>query len=110
MPEYIERRNDPRFHTSVPIFVRIFNSPNCHRARELNHSNNGIFLENSVYLKSGTIIQIRRENCPNDCAGGSACGSCRITTLAIQWYKENITEGIPSYSVGAKYFPHNIGY
>ncbi len=111
MPEYIERRSNPRYHTIVPRIVRIFNSSHSHRARELNHSNNGIFFENSVDLKSGTIIQIRRENCPKDCTGGKACESCRMTTLAtIQWCKKNITEGIPSYSVGAKYFPHSIGY
>ena len=93
MPEYIERRSNPRYHTIVPRIVRIYNSSHSHRARELNHSNNGIFFENSDVLKSGTIIQIRRENCPKNCTGGRACESCRMTTLAtIQWCKKNITE------------------
>ena len=105
MPEYIERRNNPRYHARIPMLVRIFNSLDFHQAKELNHSNNGISFENRIYLKSGTIIHIRRKNYPKNCNGGKVCESCRMITLAtIKWCKENITAGVTSYSVGAKYF------
>ena len=111
MPGNIEKRKDPRYRTNVLITFRLFNFSDCHQAKELNHSNNGICFENSNYLKSGTIIHILRENCPKNCNRGRACESCRTTTLAtIQWCKQNKTAGAVSYSIGAKYFPHNIGY
>ncbi len=107
-----EKRTDKRYKTSTPLIVSpTFESFDYYRATELNHSNNGISFKGGFGLKPGTIILIRRENCPENCNRSKACGNCRMTSLAtITWVNESKVPGVDSYSFGAKYFPYAIGY
>ena len=106
-----ERRRGMRYKTNAEMLLGKFNSFDYCCAKESNHSSNGISFKCDLNLKPGTIIQIRRKGCPEDCPKGDACDNCRMTALAtIKWCHENKTQTETSYFIGAKYFEYGIGY
>ncbi len=111
MDSYDEKRGELRYKTKSSIIFQIFNSFEYYPAEKFNHSGRGISFVNSHYLKSGTVIYIRRVKCQENCTRGIACESCRTTTLAtVRWCQKNEGSSGSSYSVGAKYFEYGIGY
>lgn len=111
MADHSEKREEIRYTTNTPIIFRTFQSFDYFRAKELNHSNDGISFESNFELQPGTVVLVRREKCLENCQRGKACDSCRTTTLAtVHWCRERKAPGVTSYSVGAKYFPYGIGY
>ena len=106
-----EKRLNERYPTNIDKDIRPFNAVEFHRAKEMNHSSNGISFTLPVELKPGTVIQIVRTACPENCQKGRVCESCRQLSLAtVKWCRENNGGGMRSYSVGAKYFEYGIGY
>ena len=108
---YDEKRGELRYDTKSSIVFQIFNSVEHHPAEKYNHSGRGISFVNNHYLKSGTVIYIRRVKCQENCTPGIACEGCRTTALAtVRWCRKNEDSDDSSYSVGAKYFEYGIGY
>ena len=91
MDSYDEKRGELRYKTKSSIIFQIFNSYNKnYPAKGFNHSGRGISFVNNNYVKSGTIIYLRRVNCSENCTGGIACECCRTTTLAnVRWCQKN---------------------
>ena len=67
MDSYDEKRGELRYKTKSSIIFQIFNSVEYYPAEKFNHSGRGISFVNSHYLKSGTIIYIRRVKCQENC-------------------------------------------
>ena len=106
-----ERRSELRYKTNIPIIFRTFHALEYYRAKELNHSNDGLSFSVDIKLKPGMSVNIRHEKCPENCPGGIACDSCHGTILAtVHWCHERNANGVTLYLAGAKYFPFNIGY
>lgn len=106
-----DRRRNRRYDTDIPIIFRTFSSLDDHRAKELNHSYNGISFEGGVCLKPGIILYVRHDKCPENCPNGKACEGCRSATLAtVKWCYEKEASKAGSYNVGARYFEYGIGY
>lgn len=114
MESYDEKRREERYESQSSIIYQIFNSVENHPAIEFNHSDNGISFSNSHYLKSGTVLYIRRVKGQENCSRGVTCECCRTATLAtVRWCQKNEDSkdsNDSSYSVGAKYFEYGIGY
>lgn len=111
MDSHDEKRGELRYKTKSSIIFQLFNSFKYYPAEEFNHSGRGISFVNNNYLKSGSIIHIRRVKCPENCTRGIACECCRTTTLAtVRWCQKNEGSSESSYLVGAKYFEYGIGY
>jgi hypothetical protein len=111
MDSYDEKRGELRYKSNSSIIFQIFNSVEYHNAEEFNHSGRGISFVNSHYLKSGTVVYIRRVKGQENCSRGISCECCRTTTLAtVRWCQKNEDSSESSYSVGAKYFEYGVGY
>jgi len=111
MESYDEKRGELRYKSNSSIIFQIFNSVEYYPAEEFNHSGRGISFVNHHYLKSGTVVYIRRVKGQENCGRGISCECCRTTTLAtVRWCQKNEDSDDSSYSVGAKYFEYGIGY
>ncbi len=111
MDSHDEKRGELRYKSNSSIIFQIFNSVEYYNAEEFNHSGRGISFVNSHYLKSGTVVYIRRAKGQENCSRGIACECCRTTTLAtVRWCQKNEGSSESTYSVGAKYFEYGVGY
>ena len=111
MESYDEKRGELRYKSKSSIIYQKFNSLEYHPAEEFNHSDSGISFVNSHFLKSGTVVYIRRVKGQENCDRGISCECCRTTTMAtVRWCQKSEDSEGSSYSVGAKYFEYGIGY
>jgi hypothetical protein len=100
-----ERRVDIRYINNSSLICQLFPSDNNYHAKGFDHSNTGISFKSGYEFKSGTVVYIRREGCPQKCPAGEACKSCRPTALAtIKWCKQVKNPCMSPYLAGAKYF------
>jgi Tfp pilus assembly protein PilZ len=104
MVHYRNKRADPRNPCKLPATVEEVKDNFLYRARLVNYSNNGVFLETDVILESGTEIVVGIENSPfeapsspatSDASGGPECYRARVI-----WQKD-IQGSIFNYGYGA---------
>jgi len=104
MAKLNEKRKDSRHRLNAALICRTNLSGVAYHAVKLNHSSAGISFKSHYDLKPGTVVYIRRENCPPNCPGAPACESCRTVTLAtVKWCKPFERKG-NTFLTGAKYF------
>ena len=107
-----DKRKDDRHKACPSLTYRLSLAGKNYPAKALNQSDTGISFESGFILKPGTIVCVKRENCPyNRSTSGKACDSCRTITFAtIKWCKKGEGTGVNSYLAGAKYIEPGSGY
>ena len=106
-----DQRKTDRYEACTSLTYRLSLAGKNYHAKALNHSDNGISFENRFVLKPGTIVCLKRENCPGKCSSIAACDCCRTITFAtVKWCKKREEIGVEQFAVGAEYIQHFWGY
>jgi hypothetical protein len=107
MPTVVDKREDERFASHVPIIFSRFGS-GFHRefgARTFNHSKNGLCFDTAEEIKPGTTLWIRRKITRTDEGGEENRIHLRVSSLGeVRWCRELVDKFGSYYIVGVKYF------
>jgi hypothetical protein len=103
MAHYAEKRANPRMLCKVPATIEELKESFLYRARLVNYSKNGMFLETDVVLDSEAEIVIGLEDSPF-ASRESSSDAPVCYRASVQWQK-NIRGSIFNYGYGVKIIP-----
>ena len=105
MVHYPEKRNYPRNPCKLPATIEEVKDNFLYRARLVNYSNNGMFIETDVVLESGTEIVVGIEDSPflssASTATSESIDSPECYRARVIWHK-SIEGSIFNYGYGAQ--------
>lgn len=102
MAENQDRRLGKRRKLTAPIYFAYFNSGNYHRARIVNYSEEGMYIESQIPLKLRSSIHFRVRKGTKNCK----FEQIRMTGIAeVRWCDEISDSQGSLFGVGIKFYP-----
>jgi len=100
----MEKRASVRHHQEASLVCSIFNSDQRHGGNMKNFSRDGMYFEQDVFLKPGTAISVRIQDCPFESINPDIMDDLSTVALAdIKWYHDFGESNKPRYGYGIRY-------
>lgn len=97
-----ERRLSKRYELTAAVDFAYFNSGNYHRARMVNYSEEGMYIESHMPFKPQSSVHFRMRNGTQNCK----CEKMRMTGIAeVRWCEEISDSQGSFFGVGIKFYP-----
>ena len=98
----LERRLSKRCELTMPVDCAYFNSANYHRAKIVNYSEEGMYIESHIPFKPQSSVHFRMRNGTKNCK----CEKMRMNGIAeVRWCEEISDSQGSLFGIGIKFYP-----
>jgi hypothetical protein len=100
----MEKRSNERHNCEASFICNYFNKEKSHKARVLNYSESGVYIECDGFFKCGATVLLRMERFVSGDSDAEVCCSLGTVSLGqVKWCKEMADRDSPYFALGLKY-------